>query len=241
MKFLRDLVGDGACDRPGEERHRCRAHGVEHELHQQRRHRAAFGEVQPVDEAPVRFAVRRRAQAALAVGGKQVLDDGTRLGDCDVALADHRRLAERVHALERGRGEHRLRIARIALDPVVDFQFLEQPQDALRTGVLEVVHGDHRWSPNRLLKYSAWAAAGSLRDAGQGASRSEGQCLRKGCNAARRPQRPAPCGFASKGACSGVAALGSRATSPTFALRLRAGPFARKRGRRGVFQQPANR
>src|ERR1700722_12732967 len=40
-------------------------------------------------------------------------------------------------------GQHRFRVALIALHLVVDPQFLEQPQYPLRPRVVQVVHGDH--------------------------------------------------------------------------------------------------
>ena len=43
-----------------------------------------------------------------------------------------------------GRRKHRLRIARIALDFVTGAELLEEPENPLRTGVVEVMNDDHR-------------------------------------------------------------------------------------------------
>jgi hypothetical protein len=48
-----------------------------------------------------------------------------------------------VHGAERLRREHRLGVALVALDLVLDSELLEQPEDALRAGVVEVVDGNH--------------------------------------------------------------------------------------------------
>jgi hypothetical protein len=74
------------------ERHRCAAQTVEHQLHHQRRHRAAFGEVHPVGVAPLLGGAGARAQRGPGLVD-QVLDDRARLGHRDVAVADDRRLA----------------------------------------------------------------------------------------------------------------------------------------------------
>ena len=47
-------------------------------------------------------------------------------------------------ASELGRREHRLRVALVALDLVLDAELLEQPEHALRARIVEVVDGEHR-------------------------------------------------------------------------------------------------
>jgi hypothetical protein len=72
-----------------------------------------------------------RNQPAVAVALDHVLDDGAGLGDHLAVVGDHRRLAQRMHRLERRRGEAGLHVAFVAPDLVVEFQLFEQPQDSL--------------------------------------------------------------------------------------------------------------
>jgi hypothetical protein len=55
----------------------------------------------------------------------------------------HRRLAERVERAQLRRREQRARIALVALHLVLAVEFLEQPQDALRARVVEMMDGEH--------------------------------------------------------------------------------------------------
>ena len=80
----------------------------------------------------MRLRARRRREPPAAVLAHQIVDDGAGLGDGDVAVVDHRRLAEGVGGLEFGRREVGHRIAPIGLDLIGRTQFLQQPQDALR-------------------------------------------------------------------------------------------------------------
>src|SRR5260221_4607195 len=73
----------------------------------------------------------------------QVLDDRARLRQREVALGEHRRLAERMHFAQRRGREHGLRIALVALDLIRKLELLEQPQHALRARVVEVMDYDH--------------------------------------------------------------------------------------------------
>jgi hypothetical protein len=84
-----------------------------------------------------------RLQAAVAVAPDQVLDDGAGFGHDGVAVLDHRRFAERVHGAQLRRRQHRLRVALVFLDLVFQAEFLQQPQDALGAGVVQVVDDDH--------------------------------------------------------------------------------------------------
>ena len=43
----------------------------------------------------------------------------------EIAVGDHRRLAQRVHRAQGARREHRLRVALVALDLVADAKLLE--------------------------------------------------------------------------------------------------------------------
>ena len=62
----------------------------------------------------------------------------------DAVVGQHRRLAERMDAGELGRRQHRLGVALVFLQLVGNLELLEQPEDALRARVVEVVDGDHR-------------------------------------------------------------------------------------------------
>ena len=85
-----------------------------------------------------------RAERALAVGADQVIGDRAGLAEAQVAVVDHRRLAERVDRLELGRGQPGQVVAHVELDVVAGAEFLAEPQDALRARIVEVVDGDHR-------------------------------------------------------------------------------------------------
>ena len=105
--------------------------------------------MQPIGIAQPLGRAGRRHQAPLAMALHQVLDDRARLRERELAVGEHRRLAERMHFAQRGGREHRLRIALIALDLVRQSQFLQQPQNSLRAGVVEVMkreHGAFLWS-----------------------------------------------------------------------------------------------
>ena len=84
-----------------------------------------------------------RAQPAIVVLVHQVFDNRTGFGDGPVAVGYDRRLAQRMHVQEFGRRKSGLLVAAVALDLVVASEFFEEPENALRTGVLEVVDGDH--------------------------------------------------------------------------------------------------
>ena len=119
--------------------------GVELQHHGQ--HRRALG---VVHELQVADAVRRerigRSEPPLPVLSHHVLEDRPRLDHDGLAVAQHRRLAERVDLLQRLRREVRLRVALVVLDLVREAQLLEQPEDALGAGVVEVVDFEHGFS-----------------------------------------------------------------------------------------------
>src|SRR6185369_6971099 len=60
-------------------------------------------------------------------------------------------LPERMHGAERRRCEHGLGVARVALHLVRDAELLQEPQDALRARVLEMMDDDHvrSWAATR--------------------------------------------------------------------------------------------
>ena len=58
-------------------------------------------------------------------------------------VGDDRRLAERMHGAQLGGREHRVRVALIALDFILDAEFFQHPEHALRAGIVEVVDDEH--------------------------------------------------------------------------------------------------
>ena len=117
----------------------------------------------PVAVAQRLVAAGRRHQSPATMALDQVFDDRPGFGDRAALVADHRRLAQRVHLAQFGGRQHRLRVALVAHDLVGQLQFLEQPQHALRAGVVQMVHGDHRqalrrWRPADCVASAAGAA-----------------------------------------------------------------------------------
>jgi len=93
--------------------------------------------------AQVRVGARLRMELPVDVEAiEQVLDDGARLDDGRAVDDEDRRLAERVHALHLRRREQRLLVPLVAHDLVVERELLEQPEEALRPRVVQVVNGD---------------------------------------------------------------------------------------------------
>ncbi|MNT49263.1 hypothetical protein D3C72_1861030 [compost metagenome] len=122
--------------------------------------------MQPVGPAQLLRRARRRDQAAIAVALDQVLDDGARFGDGVGAVRNHGRLAQRVDGLQRGGRQHGFRVALVALDLVVEAQFLEQPEHALRARIVQMVDDDHGFPVRRWLSSSVAGTAGSGRRKG---------------------------------------------------------------------------
>jgi hypothetical protein len=83
-------------------------------------------------------------ETSVAIALEQVLDDGARFGHRGGAVGDHGRLAERVDGAQFRRRQHRLRVALVFFDLVLQSQFFEQPENALRARIVEVVDNDHR-------------------------------------------------------------------------------------------------
>jgi hypothetical protein len=126
---------------------------------QQGRHHRALGIMEEVAVAQDVVAARRRTEAAAGFLD-QIFDDRTGLGDDArvplparrAAILDHRRLSERMDGAQLRRREHRLRIATVAADLVIEAQLLEQPEDALRARMFEMVDGDHADPLSQLLR-----------------------------------------------------------------------------------------
>jgi len=82
-------------------------------------------------------------QFAIAISADDVFGDRTRLGDDVAVVGDDRRFAERMNLCKlRGR-QPGLRVALIVLDLIGKPQFLQQPQNSLRAGVVEVMKREH--------------------------------------------------------------------------------------------------
>src|ERR1700722_15714656 len=64
-----------------------------------------------------------------------------------------------MHGQQRRRGEHRLRVPLVAFDLVVEPQLFEEPEDALRAGVVEVMDDDHRF-PRVIPYFAGWGMGG---------------------------------------------------------------------------------
>ena len=153
-------VGHLAHQRPQQGRRALR-HQREQQLQQQRRHRRAFGIVQPIGVAQPLRRVRRRDQAAIAIGADDVFADRAGLGDGVAIVGDDGRFAERVNGAQFLRRAH-VRLALIADDLVGHAELFEQPQHALRAGIVEMMNRQHG-VPFRLAAVGA-SRAGQSRD-----------------------------------------------------------------------------
>src|SRR4030095_2473596 len=85
-----------------------------------------------------RLGVRRRPKPSARPGDEKI-DDRTGFGNNHALILDHRRFAEGMDLLELRRSEHGLRVPLITADIVGDAKFLEQPKNALRAAVLEMM------------------------------------------------------------------------------------------------------
>ena len=135
---------DGPGDGPHQERHGPALDPVEDQLEQERRHRRALGVVHPIAVSSALRGAGRGREAPLAVALDQVLQDGAGFCQRQFAVGDHRRLPQGVDLSQRLGRQHRLRVALVALDVVRQSELLQQPQDALRARVVEVMDDDHR-------------------------------------------------------------------------------------------------
>ncbi len=165
------LGGDLGHQRPQQSRHAFR-HAQEHEFQQQKRHGRALGVMQPVGiGAARRIRARRRQAMARVIGIEQVFDDRAGLGIDMAVILDHRRLAEWMHLLQFGRGTHGGRVALVAFHRIGQAQLLEQPEHALRTGIVQVMDDDHVRFPQRNGARQVWQQGSHHCSRGEGASR----------------------------------------------------------------------
>jgi hypothetical protein len=101
----------------------------------------------------------RWRQAAVIVALDEVLDDRAGLREHEVAITNHWRLSEWVQLAVRRRRPARSRFARKALNRVVEPEFLEDPEHALRARALQVINGDHLRHPQAPIPFS-WVLSG---------------------------------------------------------------------------------
>jgi hypothetical protein len=156
------VVGDLAVDARLQRRGRL-AEPADVQLHEQRQHGRALGVMQPLVIGLVSVGAERRRQPAAAVPADQIVDDGPGLVDGARAVGDHRALAERVDRGEFRRPEAGLRIALIAPDLVGQAELFQQPQDALRARVVEVMDDDHGPLPFGIARYTSAPARRNAR------------------------------------------------------------------------------
>src|SRR5882724_4364504 len=116
-------------------------------IQHQGQHRRAFGIMQPLLVGFILCAIRRRHHRAFAMTANEIIDDRAGLGDFDIAVDDDGRLAERMDFRKLRRRQPRLRIALIAHHLVRRPKLLQQPEDALRARVVEMMERKHGRSP----------------------------------------------------------------------------------------------
>ena len=139
---------------------------AKHELEQQRRHQRALGVMEETRVAERILGIAGLAERTLTERD-QVFDDRPGFDQRMAVMLNHRRLAERVHLPELRRGEHGGLVPLIALDFVRQPELLEQPEDALRAAVLEVMDDYGHSGISRFLRFGrglrqVQADAGSL-------------------------------------------------------------------------------
>jgi len=86
---------------------------------------------------------RPESKTSVAVLRDDVLDDGRRLGQNQIAIGDDRRGAERVEGPEFRRRQTGDGIARVVLQLVVNPEFLAEPDDPLRLRHTKMMNYQH--------------------------------------------------------------------------------------------------
>ena len=136
------MVGELAVD-PWVKRAACFLQPRDIEIQHQGQHRRAFGIMQPFIVGFVLRAARRRHHRPLTIAADDVVDDRAGLRDLDVAVDDDGRFAERMDFRKLRRRQPRLWIALIAHHLMGRAQFFQEPEDALRAGVVKVMQREH--------------------------------------------------------------------------------------------------
>ncbi len=114
------------------------ARGIEAE--QDRRHDRAFGKMDQLEMADMIIGAARGDKRLAAMPFAQIFDNGAGFIHQAAVILDHRGLAERMDFQQLRRRQIGHEIALMMADPVGHAEFLEQPEDALRAGVVEVVY-----------------------------------------------------------------------------------------------------
>jgi hypothetical protein len=106
--------------------------------------------MQPIGIAQAFRRVRRRDQATIAVGAEDVFADRAGLGDGVAVVRDDGRFAERMNGAQLLWRPH-VRLTLVADDLVRDAELFEEPQHALRAGIVEMMNRQHgvpfNWPP----------------------------------------------------------------------------------------------
>lgn len=140
VEMRRELLLDARLQRRGGV---AQPRGVE--LEEDWRHRAALGKVEQFAMADMGVGARRRDEVGAAMALTQMLDDRPRFHDDAAIIFEQRRFAERVNGTQFGRREVGDGIALIMADRIRRAELLEQPEDALRTTVVDVVDNQGQW------------------------------------------------------------------------------------------------
>ena len=140
---LADAIGELACKGAGKEGHRRRFGPSRQQGQYHQRHQRALGIMQPALVLPVIGCAHGRHETAVAVGLYQVVDNGATLGQNQLAILQHRHLAQRVDAFQGIRCPQGFGITSVLVQFVGNAQQLQQPEDAQGAGLVEGVQGDH--------------------------------------------------------------------------------------------------
>ncbi len=99
--------------------------------------------MEPAEIILIVVGAGRRGQAPAPVVPDDVIDDRPGFGDGAAVVGYDRGFAERVDLLELRRRQVRDGIAPVMCNCIVDTELFEQPQDALRARLVEVMEGNH--------------------------------------------------------------------------------------------------
>ena len=111
------------------------------EQRQQRRHHRPFGIMEELAIADRALRIGGRPET-VAGAGYQIVHDRASLDQAMTVDLHHRGAAERVNGAQRGGRAHGLSIAFVAADVIGFAQFLQQPEDALRPAVVQMMDDD---------------------------------------------------------------------------------------------------
>ena len=78
----------------------------------------------------------------LSISADQVVENGPGLGQAQRSVLDDRRLSERMDGPQARRRKQGLGVAPVSDDFVAEAEFLQQPEDSLRTRIVEMMDLD---------------------------------------------------------------------------------------------------